>query len=131
MTDPYIFTMPAFRLIEEDFKGAIHIQEGPTYICDICQKFEFQRNVIKLKEPKYETDIYSKCTTGKSDWIRKSCHNSMQKNKTPMQAQLNNMELCPKFSKLDRLCPTELMLIFQIIPYMVIVAKKERCPACT
>ena len=49
----------------------------------------------------------------------------MQKNKTPMQAQLNNMELFPKFSKLDRLCPTELMLIFQIIPYMVIVAKKK------
>ena len=34
MTDPCILTTPAFRLIEQDFKGAI--QEGPTYICDIC-----------------------------------------------------------------------------------------------
>ena len=33
------------------------------------------------------------CTTGKSDWICKSCYNSMMKNKMPMQAQLNNMEL--------------------------------------
>ena len=45
MTDLCILTTPAFRLIEEDFKGAI--QEGPTYICDICWKFEFRRNVIK------------------------------------------------------------------------------------
>ena len=27
-----------------------------------------------------------------------------------MQAHLNNMELCPKLSELDRLCPTELIL---------------------
>ena len=38
MSDPCILTTPAFRLIEQDFKGAI--QEGPTYICDICWKFE-------------------------------------------------------------------------------------------
>ena len=49
----------------------------------------------------------------------------MTKNKTPMQAQLNNMELCPKFSELDRLCPIELMLIFQIIPFMFIVTKAK------
>ena len=34
MTDPCILTTPAFRLTEQDFKGAI--QECPTYICDIC-----------------------------------------------------------------------------------------------
>ena len=34
MTDPCTLTTPAFGLIEQDFKGAI--QEGPTYICDIC-----------------------------------------------------------------------------------------------
>ena len=34
MTDPCILATPAFKLIEEDFKGAI--QEGPVYICDIC-----------------------------------------------------------------------------------------------
>ena len=39
MTDPCILTTPAFRLTEQDFKGAI--QDGPTYICDICWKFEF------------------------------------------------------------------------------------------
>ena len=128
MVDPSILTTPAFRLIEEDFKSAL--QEGPTYICDICWKFEFQRNFIKLMEPKYQTDIYNKCTNGKSGWICKSCHNSMSKNKMPMQAQVSNMELCPKFSVLNRLRPIELMLISQIIPFMFIVAK-TRCPAWT
>ena len=47
----------------------------------------------------------------------------MMKNKMAMQVQLNNKELCPKFSELHRLCPIELMLISQIIPFMLIVAK--------
>ena len=51
IADPCIPTTTAFRLIEEYFRYAI--QEGPTYICDICWKFEFRKNVIKLKEPKY------------------------------------------------------------------------------
>ena len=54
-TDTCILTTPAFRLIEQDFKGVI--QEGPTYICDICRKFEFPRNDIKLEEQKYRADI--------------------------------------------------------------------------
>ena len=33
MVDPSILITSAFRLIEEDFKGAT--QKGPTYICDI------------------------------------------------------------------------------------------------
>ena len=89
MIHPCILTAPAFRLIKGNFKGVIH--EGPTHNCDICWKFEFRRNALKLKEPKYKTGIYNKCTTGKSDWICKSCHNFMLKNKMPMQAQLNSM----------------------------------------
>ena len=65
MTDSSILTTPVFRLIGKEFKGVI--QEYYTYICDICWKFEFRGNVIKLKESKYQTDIYNKCTTGKSD----------------------------------------------------------------
>ena len=121
VVNPSILTKLAFRLIDKDFKTAI--QEGPTYICDICWKFEFR--ISKLKELKYQTDIYNECTTGKSDWICKSCHNSMSKNKMPMQAKLNKMELCPNFTELDRLCRTELMLISQIIPFMFIAAKTK------
>ena len=62
MNDLCILTTPAFRLRAEDFKGVI--QEGPTYIYNICWKFEFPRNFTKLKESKY---IYNKCSTGKPD----------------------------------------------------------------
>ena len=49
----------------------------------------------------------------------------MLKNKMPMQAQVNNLELCPKLSELDRLCSIVLMLISQIIQLMLIVAKTK------
>ena len=42
-----------------------------------------------------------------------------------MQTQVNNLELCPTFNELDRLCPVELMLISQIIPFVFIVAKTK------
>ena len=83
IVDPFILSSQAFRLTEEDFE--IAFQEGPAYIYDICWKFEFWQNVIKFKELKYQTDIYNECVTGKSDWVCKSCHNSMSKKKMPMQ----------------------------------------------
>ena len=52
----------------------------------------------------------------------------MSKNKMPMQVQVNNLELCPTFSKLDRPCPIELILISQIIPLIFIVAKTKGAP---
>ena len=39
--------------------------------------------------------------------------------------QVNNVELFPKFSELNRLCPIELMLVPQIIQFMFIVAKTK------
>ena len=49
----------------------------------------------------------------------------MNKKVKVMQVQVNNMELCPKFSELDGLCPVKLMLISQIIQFMFIVVKTE------
>ena len=49
----------------------------------------------------------------------------MSKNKMPMHTLLNKMELCPKFTELDRLCRIELMLISQIVPFMFTVAKTK------
>ena len=39
--------------------------------------------------------------------------------------QVNNMELCPKFSYLNMLCLIEVMLISQIIPFIFIVPKMK------
>ena len=43
----------------------------------------------------------------------------------PMHAELNSMELCPKFSELDRPCPVEFILMSLIIPFMFLVAKTK------
>ena len=43
----------------------------------------------------------------------------------PVQAQRNKMKLLLKFSELDRLFQIEWMLISQIIPLMLIVAKTK------
>ena len=121
MVDPSILDTDAFKTIEREFKDAI--KEGPTFICDICWKFEFRTNVIKLTETKYDQEIYAECNTGKSSWICKGCHRSLLSNKTPMQAQVNNLYLCPKIEELENLCSIELMLISKIIPFMFIVAR--------
>ena len=55
----------------------------------------------------------------------------MKKNKMSMQAQMNNIELCPKFNELDRLCPIELIILSQIIQFIFTVAKNKRCSAWT
>ena len=79
----------------------------------------------KLKESKYEKEQYSVCHTGKSEWICNSCDNSLSKQKIPMQSQANNLRLCPKIEELENLCPIELMLISQIIPFMFIVSRAK------
>ena len=60
----------SIQLIDEDFKPVI--QEGPTYICDMCWKVEFRKNTVKLNALKYQTDICNKFSTVKSDWICRS-----------------------------------------------------------
>ena len=40
-------------------------------------------------------------------------------------ADINNMELCPKFSELNKLCPLQLMLVSKITPFVFLVAKTK------
>ena len=47
----------------------------------------------------------------------------MLKNKMPCRHKKNKMELCPKFNESESLCPTELIINSQIIPFMFIAAK--------
>ena len=35
------------------------------------------------------------------------------------------MELCPKFSELNKLCPLQLMLVSKITPFVFLVAKTK------
>ena len=52
--------------------------------------------VVKLKRPKFQTDIYDEWTNEKLDWICKIYQTSMLKKEIPIDSQLNNMALYPK-----------------------------------
>ena len=118
MVDDSILATDAYKLIYEEYKDSIN--QGPTYICDICWKFEFHTNVISLNSSKYEADLFDRCKTEKSEWICKTCDKYLGKGKLPVQAQANNLSLNPPVAELDLLCRLELMLISQIIPFMEI-----------
>ena len=81
--------------------------------------------MVKLNGTKYKESVYNICHTGKSEWICRGCHRSLQNGKMPPQAQTNNLSLCPKFEELENLCPLELMLVSKIIPFMFIVARTK------
>ena len=125
MVDPSILKTEAFKLVQKEFERAF--KEAPDYICDICCKREYRRNVFKLDESdeRYDKTLLKKCRTKNSDWICRTCKTALLKKKMPMQAQANNLELCPKLEELECLCAIELMLISQVIPFMHIVAKHK------
>ena len=101
------------------------IQEGATYVCCICLKFEYRSNILHADDKKYDKQLYERCNTGRSSHICKSCHGSLLKGKIPVQAQANGLQLNPSLDVLNDLCPLEHMLISQIIPFMFIVARHK------
>lgn len=98
------------------------VQEKPTYICDICWKFEWKSNRIKLM-----LDTFQKCAI---DALMKIGMNLLvlwqipekKKKKIPMQTQAKNLKLCPWIEKLDYLCSIKVMLISQMFPFIFIIA---------
>ena len=72
-----------------------------------------------------EPEIFQNCFEGKEEYICKKCDEHFKKGKMPPQAQENGLALNPRVEELQDLCPLELMLISQIIPFMSIVPKHK------
>ena len=130
MVDPSILDTHAYKIIEKDFLD--EISEGPEYKCEICICWNYKKSVLRLNFGKYDKEIFEKSYKGKlnaSDendlWICNSCDKSLKNKKMPPKAYANNLELNPKYKELEDLCPIELMLISQIIPFMTIVGKQR------
>ena len=121
--DPMILKTEAFSLIKGDFLVACG--EGPDYVCNICHKCEYRVIVLLFDPSRYNGDIVEKCDTGKSNWICKTCDRSMRKGRMPEQAFNNGLGHCPDIKELNELCPLEIMLVSQIIPFMFIVGKTK------
>ena len=84
-----------------------------------------------MKPEDFETDLYEKCKTERNDsekdkYICNSCKRYMQKSKIiPPQAQNNELHLNTMFKEISDLCPLELSLVSQIIPFMFITDKHK------
>ena len=61
MVHPSILDTKTFKLIEKGFLKAV--QEGPMHICNVCWKFEWKKNVIKLTVSPYTPEICNTCFT--------------------------------------------------------------------
>ena len=131
MVDPSITKTKAFEIVKEDFDYAVN--EGPTNKCHICIKWEYKGNGKKFLHKEYESLLMfelcdvpnTNCDSEEQYWICHSCDKAIKKEKLPVQAQANNLQLSQKLPELDELCPIEMMLVSQIIPFMFIVPKHK------
>ncbi|XP_066926640.1 uncharacterized protein [Clytia hemisphaerica] len=131
MVDPSITLTKAFEIVQQDFECAI--KEGPTNKCHICIKWEYKGNGKRFLHKEYENlTMFELCDVCNTDcdseeiyWICHSCDKAIKKEQLPVQAQANNLQLSPKLPELEELCPIEMMLVSQIIPFMFIVPKHK------
>ena len=72
-----------------------------------------------------EPEIFKNRFEGKEEYICKRCGEHLKKVKIPPQALENGLAVNPRVEELEDLCPLELMLISQIIPFMSIVPKHK------
>ena len=127
-TDPRILDTPGYLYMYDQFMMSIN--QGPTYVCNICWKFEYRTNVTVMKSDKYDPDIYMKCKTDRDSneqetFICNTCDRYLKKPKMPPQAQNNGLNLNTQFREIDELCPLEVQLVSQIIPFMFVVDRHK------
>ncbi|XP_066926766.1 uncharacterized protein [Clytia hemisphaerica] len=131
MADPSITLSKAFEIVKQDFDYVI--SEGPTNKCHICIKWEYKGNAKRFLHKEYENlAMFQLCDVPNTDcdseeiyWICHPCDKAIKKEQLPVQAQANNLQLSPKLPELEELCPIEMMLVSQIIPFMFIVPKHK------
>ena len=123
MTDPRILDTDAYEHMLCEFNK--EIDKGPTYVCNICWKFEYKTNILIFHAEKYDPDLLQKCKpTGKNTgYICKGCDRYLKRTMMPPQAQTNGLHLNEVFPEINDLCPLELSLVSQIIPFMFIVPR--------
>ncbi|XP_071142082.1 uncharacterized protein [Mytilus edulis] len=121
------------------------VRDGPIYICSVCIKLKFRKQVIQLDTEKYlkkgkqsaavanqcisfefkstcTADCPIKCETiNHKLWICYTCHRHLIKSEVPADARANGLELTPIPEELKYLNSLEKQLISQRIPFMKLV----------
>ncbi|XP_071176421.1 uncharacterized protein [Mytilus edulis] len=121
------------------------VRDGPIYICSVCIKLKFRKQVVQLDTGKYlkkgnqsaavanrcitfefktpcTADCPIKCETiNHKLWICYTCHRHLIKSEVPADARANGLELTPIPEELKYLNSLEKQLISQRIPFMKLV----------
>ena len=86
------------------------VSKGPVYICSCCDQLWYKHSVSsasKLKETNEHIHKYllNKTSVDNVEWLCRSCHNYLSKNKVPPCAAVNGMQfpLKPIFFDLNEL----------------------------
>lgn len=77
------------------------VSQGPVYICTCCDQLWYKHSVLKTdKLRKQNPDILKyligKKSVGGLEWVCKTCHQHLSKNKVPPCALVNGMRFPPK-----------------------------------
>lgn len=89
----------------------------------------YKRSVVKYKKGQYSVSrnlkdkLPDQTDATEVQYICKSCHGSLKKNKTPPQATWNGLQLSPIPNVMKDLSLLECHLISKIQPFMKIVSK--------
>ncbi|VDI50596.1 Hypothetical predicted protein, partial [Mytilus galloprovincialis] len=121
------------------------VRDGLIYICSVCIKLKFKKQVVKLDIEKYlkkgkqsaavanrcitfefklscTADCPIKCETiNHKLWICYTCHRHLLKSEVPADASANGLQLMPIPEELKSLNLLEKQLISQRIPFMKLV----------
>ena len=125
---------PEFMI--ESFHKSCH--EMPNFICCICYRFCFRKQVTGLNIEKYDckdlvrhcivdrakhatTDVCEKSCPLCREWICRTCNQHFQNGKMPNQAFMNNLGLPQLPECLQNLNQLEKHLISPMIPFMKIM----------
>ena len=76
------------------------VSKGPLYICSCCDQLWYKHSVssaVKLREANLDIHKYlNKKSVNNMEWLCRSCHNYLAKNKVPPCAAVNGMQFPPK-----------------------------------
>ncbi len=77
------------------------VSKGPLYVCSCCDQLWYRHSVIlagKLKASNTNIEKYflNKLSVNNQEWLCKSCHKYLTKNKVPPQAAINGLQFPKK-----------------------------------
>ena len=101
------------------------IEEGPYYICSVCNRLLYRKSVKLLEKKKYssvpKTLFTNIASFDNKEYICVTCHSKVVKGKIPCQAVYNNMSVDEIPAELTLLEKLEQILIAQRIVFEKIV----------